>query len=158
MELDKDRLAKLLNLTGSAHDAEALAAIRKANQLLRLSKTNWSAVLGLAPSGNETARPEAQKSDRPSPPPEPRSARESPPAGHISAYAYRDAFRREPLLARLLGFPFWVLVEMLALVAPDRFLDVRGRWLTTLFTLSVMLGLLGWVVLGYAVLVGFDFG
>jgi hypothetical protein len=158
MELDKDRLAKLLNLTASAHDAEALAAIRKANELLRLSRTNWSAALGIAPSDGEMTRPEAQRSDRPpfmADPP--RSAPDSPLAGHLRAYAYRDAFRREPLLARLLGFPFWIVVEVLALLAPDRLLDIRGRSLTVTFTLSVMLGLLAWAALGYALLVGFDF-
>ena len=47
MELDKERLAKLLNMTGSDHDAEALAAARKANEFLRQHRKSWRDVLGL---------------------------------------------------------------------------------------------------------------
>lgn len=158
MELDKDRLAKLLNLTESAHDAEALAAIRKANELLRLSQTNWPAALGIGPRDGATGHPDAPESERSKRAPE--SSRSTPdpvPPGHLPAYAYRSAFRREPLLARLIGFPFWIGVELMASLAPDQLLDTRGRWLMAIFTLSVILGLMAWIGLGYAVLVGFDF-
>ncbi len=45
MPLDKDRLIKLLNMTMSQHDAEALSAIRKSNELLVLNHTSWSDLL-----------------------------------------------------------------------------------------------------------------
>ena len=44
---DKDiqRLSKLLGMTGSAHDGEALAAARKANGLLRQLGLSWTELL-----------------------------------------------------------------------------------------------------------------
>ena len=39
--LDRDRLVKFLNLTASQHDAEALLAIRKSNELLHSSGAKW---------------------------------------------------------------------------------------------------------------------
>jgi hypothetical protein len=39
--LDKDRLVKFLNLTDSQHDAEALLAIRKSNELLHNDGVKW---------------------------------------------------------------------------------------------------------------------
>ena len=38
---DRERLVKLLNMTHSASDGEALAAIRKCNELLRQHKLSW---------------------------------------------------------------------------------------------------------------------
>lgn len=38
-------LSKLLNLTASSNDAEALAAARKANQLLRDARVTWDQIL-----------------------------------------------------------------------------------------------------------------
>lgn len=46
MPLDKDRLIKLLNMTMSQHDGEALSAIRKSNELLLLNQTSWSDLFG----------------------------------------------------------------------------------------------------------------
>src|SRR5713101_6237128 len=43
--VDRSRLVKLLNITESQHDAEALAAIRRSNDLLRRSKTSWVELL-----------------------------------------------------------------------------------------------------------------
>lgn len=164
MELDKDRLAKLLNLTESEHDGEALSAIRKANELLRLHRMNWPAALGMLPSETEEPpRPEPPRpppaDDRPiyTPPPEVRRTPEMPPSFQASR-AYRDAFRREPLLPRLLGFPFWIVVELIAVAAPRKLLNTRGPRLATVFTLSMMLGILAWIALGYYLLFGIDFG
>ena len=114
--LDTALLAKLLSMTGSQHDAEALAAIRKANQLLRGQAVTWSEVL-----------------ERPAAPPI-----ELPP-GHQRAAHYRDSFRREPIALRLLAFPFWIFVELLAAVAPDRPLNTRGRPLTFIFAFCMLL-------------------
>ena len=40
------RLSKLLGLTGLAHDGEALAAARKAHDLIKAKNMTWPAVLG----------------------------------------------------------------------------------------------------------------
>jgi hypothetical protein len=44
---DRSTVAKLLGLVGSHHDAEALAAARKAHQLVQERGTTWPDVLGL---------------------------------------------------------------------------------------------------------------
>lgn len=44
---DRATVAKLLGLIGSAHDAEALAAARKAHQLVTARGATWPDVLGL---------------------------------------------------------------------------------------------------------------
>lgn len=43
--LDRTRLAKLLALTGSDNDAEALAAVRKANEMVRGHNMTWAEVV-----------------------------------------------------------------------------------------------------------------
>lgn len=158
MELDKDRLAKLLNLTESEHDGEALSAIRKANDLLRQHGTSWPTALGLfePADGSPHAEPAPDRPVR-SPSAEPRRPPEIRP-GHLPARAYRNAFRREPMLPRLLGFPFWIVVELLALAMPNTLLDTRGPILTMIFTLSVTVGIAAWIGLGYFVLFGLDLG
>jgi hypothetical protein len=45
---DRTTISKLLGLIGSAHDAEALAAARKAHQLIVQRGATWPQVLGLA--------------------------------------------------------------------------------------------------------------
>jgi hypothetical protein len=150
LELDRDRLAKLLNLTGSDHDAEALAAIRKANELLRQSSANWEDALGLSSPPADPTPAAANRPKHASPPP-----RQSPPArppGYQLTASYRDAFRREPLIPRLLAFPFWIAIELLAAIRPDKWIDTRGRVLTTVFTLSMMAGIAAWIGLGYAII------
>lgn len=44
---DRSTIAKLLGLIGSAHDAEALSAARKAHELLRAKGGTWPDLLGL---------------------------------------------------------------------------------------------------------------
>lgn len=43
--LDRERLAKILALTTSEHDGEALSAIRKANEIIKGEKLTWDEVL-----------------------------------------------------------------------------------------------------------------
>jgi hypothetical protein len=45
---DRTTISKLLGLIGSAHDGEALAAARKAHQLVTQRGASWPQVLGLA--------------------------------------------------------------------------------------------------------------
>lgn len=42
MTLDRAKLIKLMGMTTSASDAEALVAIRKANAMLKVEGTSWS--------------------------------------------------------------------------------------------------------------------
>ena len=142
-ELDKDRLAKLLSMTSSEHDAEALAAIRKANELLRTSRKTWFDAVGASISALDPPRAEAPRyAPRPAGPP-------PPPPGFQRLRDYRDALRREPFLPRLLGFPFWALIELVALVLPRRYLNTRGSFIAIVFALGMLGGIGFWVWLGY---------
>lgn len=158
MELDKERLLKLLNMTGSEHDGEALAAIRKSNELLRQSRTNWADALGLSrpaappPEPTQPARATSTVRSEPRRPAAQAPYRPSPPPGYMPAREYRNSFRREPVLPRLLGFPFWILVEFLGATIPRRNLNTRGRLIAFAFALSMVLGILSWVALGYYLL------
>lgn len=48
--LDHSRLVKLLNMTGSSHDAEALVAVRRSNEMLRAAGMTWSDIIQPATS------------------------------------------------------------------------------------------------------------
>ncbi|UYN93094.1 MAG: hypothetical protein KIT25_13545 [Enhydrobacter sp.] len=151
MELDKDRLAKLLNLTLSQHDAEALAAIRKSNDLLRQHRTTWDAILGVSPieepaASSGGARPRAPDGGQPASQAEPRLA-----AGHTFARDYRNAFRREPFVARMLAFPFWFALELLALAHPRARINKRGRVIFAVFVISLVLSGAAWIAAAYYV-------
>ncbi|MEA2916250.1 MAG: hypothetical protein QOJ15_8331 [Bradyrhizobium sp.] len=74
MTLNRAQLIKLLNLTGSEYDAEALNAIRRSNALLRKHRTTWADLLAL-PQEPAQAR-------QPRPRPRPRGS---------------DAFRDKPM-------------------------------------------------------------
>ncbi|MBS0541591.1 MAG: hypothetical protein JSR47_22690 [Proteobacteria bacterium] len=148
MDLDKDRLAKLLSMTGSDHDAEALAAIRKANDLLRVHRKSWSDVLGLSQPPIEPPPSQPSTSwqvDRRQAPPQQRP-------GYQRLRDYRDDLRQQPFLPRLLGFPFWLFVELLALILPRKQLNTRGRFIAIVFALGMLLGIGAWIWLGYYLL------
>jgi hypothetical protein len=148
VELDKDRLAKLLSMTSSDHDAEALAAIRKANEFLRLHRKSWSEVLGTEP----VIEPPPYRPEMSRPPPHPaayRPAAPEPPPGYQRLRYYRDGLRHEPFLPRLLGFPYWFLIEMVAVVFPNAYVNTRGTFIALVFTLGMILGIASWISLGY---------
>lgn len=44
---DRTLISKLLGMIGSAHDAEALAAARKAHELVKAAGTTWPDLLGV---------------------------------------------------------------------------------------------------------------
>jgi Protein of unknown function (DUF2786) len=48
--MDKERLTKLMRMTTSPNDGEALNALRKANELLKAAKMDWQQVLNSAAS------------------------------------------------------------------------------------------------------------
>jgi hypothetical protein len=62
------------------------------------------------------------------------------------------------MLPRLVGFPFWIVVELLALAMPNARLDTRGPILTMIFTMSMTLGIAAWIAFGYYVLFSLDLG
>ena len=45
MPLDRDKLIRVVGMTGSEHDGECLAAARRANALLTEAETTWAEVL-----------------------------------------------------------------------------------------------------------------
>ena len=68
MTLNRDQLIKLLNLTGSEYDAEALNAIRRANALLRKHRATWADLLARPQEPAEAQQPEpTQAQQRPRP-------------------------------------------------------------------------------------------
>ena len=63
MALNRQQLAKILELMGSAHDGEALAAARRANMLVRNSGESWETLLASRlPPAAQTAQPAPQRS------------------------------------------------------------------------------------------------
>jgi len=54
----------------------------------------------------------------------------------------------------VLAFPFWIFVELLAIVRPYKWLNTRGSGLATVFTLSMMTGIVAWIALGYYIVFG----
>jgi hypothetical protein len=143
MEIDRTLLAKLLSMTDSTHDAEALAAIRKANQLLRIQAMTWSDVL-------QTPRLQTPRLEAPDP-----VAFDAGPApgelppGYQRAAQYRDVFLSESIILRLLAFPFWIFVEVLAGIAPEMPLNTRGKPLSLVFALCMLLSVAVWLTAAY---------
>src|SRR5216683_3347611 len=123
--VDRERLVKLLNMTESQHDAEALTAIRRSNDLLRRSMTSWAELLTLPDQAEIAVQPPSQ--------PEPRSApRQKPPGWGSDLFGDeptvpppatkkddRDKFktvartriRSVPVVCRRLFFPIWAFAE-----------------------------------------------
>jgi hypothetical protein len=58
MPLDRDQLIKLLNLTRSEYDAEALSAIRHADALLRKHQATWADLLALPQESSKARQPQ----------------------------------------------------------------------------------------------------
>ena len=56
MAVDRTRLAKLMGMTTSDHDGEALNALRMANRMLSDAKTTWEQVLQITAKSSETFR------------------------------------------------------------------------------------------------------
>jgi|HubBroStandDraft_6_1064221.scaffolds.fasta_scaffold240194_1 hypothetical protein len=65
--VDRSRLVKLLNMTDSQHDAEALSAIRRSNDLLRRSNTSWAELLILPDQPEMVSRQKPEPAPRPAP-------------------------------------------------------------------------------------------
>jgi hypothetical protein len=70
VSIDKVRLTKLMRMTESVHDGEALTALRMANALLKAANVNWSDILGSpstsAPSPDYRTPPSKRSAGGPS--------------------------------------------------------------------------------------------
>jgi hypothetical protein len=73
MTLDRSQLVKLLNLTSSKYDAEALNAIRHADALLSKHGTTWADLLAL-PESAKTPQPESTQAPQQQPAPRPENS------------------------------------------------------------------------------------
>jgi hypothetical protein len=76
MALNRQQLAKILELMGSVHDGEALAAARRANLLVKNSGVSWETLLGaqsVSLQMNGVQRSPAAASQRPERPEWPRA-------------------------------------------------------------------------------------
>jgi hypothetical protein len=118
---ERERFVKLLSLTRSGNDGEALAALRKCNDILKQHRLNWDDIV----AGGSGPRVEAELGVKA----RPRNARASPSRSFEAslrrqalleqtrreerAMALRFYIRKVPLVLRLLFFPLWVTAEML---------------------------------------------
>lgn len=100
---NRDRLVKLLGLSRSRFDAEAIGAIRKANELLADQKVTWDDVIvrsSEAPTPVSPVEHEPEDDYVPTPP--------------NAAALFRQRIRRVPLVIRLALAPLWLSAEAAA--------------------------------------------
>jgi hypothetical protein len=127
--IDRERLVRLLRMTESDRDAEALIAIRKSNELLKAHRMSWSDVIEL-----------------PEPLPAPAVSSDW---SHVSLKGYersdmiRRAIRREFPIT-LAFFPLWIAAELLAILYPNIYWNKNGKRLVVAFWSLCGLGLLSW--------------
>jgi hypothetical protein len=55
--IDRERLIKLMMMTTSSNDGEALAAVRKANSLLAANQSNWHDFIKAVPAPRPRPKP-----------------------------------------------------------------------------------------------------
>jgi hypothetical protein len=146
MRLDRERLIKLLNMTGSEHDAEALSAIRRSNALLRRHRTTWEELL--APSQEPLQAPQRNHTQAWQQRPKPglrdsHAFRERPNWQPNVRYSRRQRYwttseARQALVSDMLGvvfFPVTVFAWLYERVVPG-----KRRWLKPLALLVPICG------------------
>jgi hypothetical protein len=154
--LDRNRLVKFMNMTESQHDAEALLAIRKANELLRLNDLDWTDLVDRRPSARPSSQPASEPRDRRDPrarnfnDPGNRhgSARHRRSAEEVRADNFRATVRAIPLPIRVLFLPATVGAEVLAYAVLS-----KRSWVARSFGLVACLAVVGlvgvpWLMLG----------
>ena len=143
MTIDRERLIRLLRMTESDRDAEALIAIRKTNELLRAHGKSWPDIIDLP----EPVLPE---------PPGMRSTDWS--------YAYRMGFERSDMIRgairrefpiTLAFFPLWIAAELMAILYPNTYWNKNGKPAVAAFWSLCGLGLLSWMGAGAYLLLAF---
>ena len=141
MDLDRQRLVRLLRMTESDQDAEVLTAIRKSNAMLRAHDKTWADVVG------------APKDVDPEPEPEPGFLTLNddwsmePRPGYEPSARIRDAIRREFPIT-LVFFPLWLVAELMALVLPRVHWNKNGPRVSFVFWGLCWSGLVAWVGAG----------
>ena len=143
VDLDKERLVRLLRMTESDQDAEVLTAIRKSNAMLRAHDKTWADVVGV---------PELQAYDLDAEEPvvnedwsmEPRPGYE--PSARI-----RDRLRQEFPIT-LVFFPLWLAAELMALLLPRVHWNKNGPRVSMVFWGLCWTGLVAWVGAGSVLL------
>ena len=100
MTIDRERLIRLLRMTESDRDAEALIAIRKTNAMLKANGASWSDVIDLPT------------------PVEPHAASTDWSYASLAGYERSDGIRRSvrrefPIM--LAFFPLWIAAELMAI-------------------------------------------
>jgi hypothetical protein len=113
MTLDRSQLVKLLNLTSSKYDAEALNAIRHADALLSKHGTTWADLLAL-PESAKTPQPESTQAPQQQPAPRPENSatsRTRPVRKHKVRHTLAAALR-------FFFFPYPVFFWLYAMVVP----------------------------------------
>jgi hypothetical protein len=131
--IDRERLIRLLRMTESDRDAEALIAIRKTNAMLKANGASWSDVI-----------------DGPTPT-EPRAASTDWSYASLAGYERSDGIRRSvrrefPIM--LAFFPLWIATELMAIFYPNTYWNKNGKRVVVAFWSLCWLGLLSWLGAG----------
>jgi hypothetical protein len=131
--IDRERLIRLLRMTESDRDAEALIAIRKANAMLRQLGMGWSDVIDLPPPA-EAPFVSNDWSD-------------VSLAGYERSDGIRRSVRREFPIT-LAFFPLWIAAELMAIFYPNTYWNKNGKRVIVAFWSLCWLGLLSWLGAG----------
>ena len=161
---DRERLVKLLGMTHSTSDGEALAAIRKCNELLVQHKLSWNDVV----AEHRSSRPQRTLREDPNP-----FRRAAGTARASSSRAFDASIRREkyreqvrrseksvalqvridrvPVLLRLAFFPLWAAAAMLAkVVIPEVSTPLRAFKLAGTTLVVAACGVAWWQIFDVA--------
>jgi len=154
--LDRNRLVKFMNMTESQHDAEALLAIRKANELLRLNDLDWTDLVDRrqAPGPARNPHPSQEtgairaRATSTIQATATVSARRRRSAEEVRADNFRATVRAIPLPIRVLFLPATVGAEVLAYAVLS-----KRSWVARSFGLVACLAVVGlvgvpWLMLG----------
>jgi len=131
--IDRERLIRLLRMTESDRDAEALIAIRKSNQMLKQNGMSWSDVIDLPPP-SEAPFVSSDWS-------------EVSLAGYERSDGIRRSIRREFPIT-LAFFPLWIAAELMAIFYPNTYWNKNGKRVIVAFLSLCWLGLLSWLGAG----------
>ena len=133
MTIDRERLIRLLRMTESDRDAEALIAIRKTNAMLKANGASWSDVIDLP----TPAAPRAASTDW----------SYASLAGYERSDGIRRSVRREfPIM--LAFFPLWIAAELMSIFYPNTYWNRNGKRVVVAFWSLCWLGLLSWLGAG----------
>jgi hypothetical protein len=128
--IDRERLIRLLRMTESDRDAEALIAIRKTNAMLKANGASWSDVIDLpAPAAPQAASTDWSYASL---------------AGYERSDGIRRSVRQEfPIM--LAFFPLWIAAELMAIFYPNTYWNKDGKRVVVAFWSLCWLGLLSWL-------------